>query len=47
MRDILVEHNIAKYLLYPAILSISPPGTSSIWLAIDLAFAITDPLMKG
>lgn len=30
MCDILDEHEILKYSLYPTILSISPPGTSSI-----------------
>ena len=41
MCDILVEHNlIVKYLLYPAVFLIPPPGTSSIWLDIYVALAI-------
>lgn len=43
MCDILVQHNKIKYLLYLAVLAISPTGTSSIWLDISVLLLPTLP----
>lgn len=46
MCDIIVDHNKVKYLLYHAVLSISPTGISSIWLDISVLLLPTVPRDK-